>query len=294
MKLANESAEMTSRVLRKCADEIEPAGPWRWMCAVQNGTRLQVAARFEEGFLSLACLPDEIRTGTCGLEDALLGNGTLAGGVKLAFDYSSGRLRLQTDIAVLDEKQLADRLWWAINGFHDGCRLLQAPASGFDHSVSETTESGDALGELLRETSWASAERAPNDYSIELDHDIPARARIRMSKTGVVSSLELVRAKVMAETNRQALAVFLLSATGALRLVRAYAEESDAGWCFGMQVGLPPSPAVEEIDHALAALTAAHRMCARETSVLLDDSAARRYLAARDPSTINNEQKKES
>ena len=57
MKLANERAEIVSRVLSKCCDEIEPSGPWNWNCAVQNGTRLPIAANFDEGFLHLAWLP---------------------------------------------------------------------------------------------------------------------------------------------------------------------------------------------------------------------------------------------
>lgn len=294
MKLANERAENVSRVLSKCCDEVEPAGPWRWMCTVQNGTRLPIAAKFDKGFLHLACLPVKASDILCTVEDALLGNGSLAGGVKVALDGASGRFRLQTDIAVLDEKQLADRFWWALNGFHDGCRLLQSPVSRLDNLPGEITESGDGLGELLREISWPSTERGPNDFSVELDHDSAAKARIHMRKAGVVSSVELLRTNAIAETIRRALAVFLLSASSALRLTRAYAEESNGEWSFGMQVSLPPAPAVEEIDHALAALSTAHRMAARETTVLLDDAAARYYLAACEPSTMNDKLQKEN
>ena len=282
MKLANETAEMTSRVLNKCSDGVKPIGPWRWLCAVQNGARL------EDGFLHLACLTEESRNGACGLEEALRGNSALAGGVKLALDNANNSLHLRTDIAVLEEKQLHDRFWWALDGFHDGCRLLESPASHLNHAFFESTDSETNLGELLRETSWPSTERGPNEFTVELDRDFAAKARIRASKTGVELSVEFVRANAPAEVTRRALAMFLLSASGALRLVRAHSAELEGGSSFGMQVGLPPAPAAEEIDHALAALAVAHRACARETSVLLDEAVARCYLAARDTSTSND------
>jgi len=39
---------------------------------------------------------------------------------------------------------------------------------------------------------------------------------------------------------------------------------------------------MEEIDHSLAALSLAYRVCAREANLLLNEAAARCYLAARD------------
>jgi hypothetical protein len=292
MMLANQQAEIVSRILSTCCDKVEPAGPWSWNCVVQNGTRLPIAAKFEEGFLHLATGPTETENTACTLEDALLGNSSLAGGVKAALPGPSTLLRLQTDIAVLDEKQLTDRFWWAVNGFHDGSLMLRSPASPVNCQLSENCDEGDALRELLRESSWTSTVRGSNDLSVEIDRDSSARARIRMTKTGVVSSVELLRTNAIAETNRRALALFLLRATGALRFVRAHAQESSGEWSFGMQVSLPLA-APGEIDHALAALATAHRMYARETTVLLDDTAARWYLAACETSTTNDQQPKE-
>ena len=107
---------------------------------------------------------------------------------------------------------------------------------------------------------------------------------------GLLLNSELVRANTNAETSRQALAVFLLTATSALRLVRAYSEQLDCELAYGVQVNLPCAPATEEIDHGLAALSIAHRMCSQETNVLLNEATARYYLAARDLSTTNDHQ----
>jgi len=288
MRFANESAATAYRVLDKCAGELEPAGPWRWRCAVQNGARLPIAASLEEGFLHLACQPEETRKCICTLERAIYGNRGLAGGVKLALgrlDKAGSGFQLTTDLVVLEEKQLLDRFRWALDGFHDGYRLLKFPDSGRNRGAVEAAACGDGLGELLRESSWACTERGANDFSANLDADSAPPARIRMTESGVELSVELARWNAATEASRRALAVFLLTASGALRMARACAVDADGQTGFGLQVGLPAAPAVEEIDHALAALSIAHRMCAREANVLLNDAAARCYLAAREDST---------
>jgi hypothetical protein len=105
--------------------------------------------------------------------------------------------------------------------------------------------------------------------------------------------VELLRTNAAKEASRHALAVFLLTISGALRMARGYAEAADGHESYGFQVCLPDAPASEEIGHALAALSIAYRMCARETDVLLDAAAARCYLAARDSSTTNEPQHEE-
>jgi hypothetical protein len=243
---------------------------------------LAIAASLEEDFLRLSGRPEASRESACSLEHALLNNSRLAGGVKVALSAKEDGLHLASDIVVLDEKQLLDRLRWALDGFHDGLRLLKSPASRFESAATKARVFETGLGQLLREVSWPSAKRGPNEYTAELDADSAPPAIIRMNESGVVLSAELVRAGAAAKQGQRALAVFLLTATGALRLVRAYAEEVENGLAFGIEVNLSPAPAMEEIDHALAALSIAHRMCARESNVLLDEAVARCYLAARE------------
>jgi hypothetical protein len=115
-----------------------------------------------------------------------------------------------------------------------------------------------------------------------------------MTENGLELSVELVRANAAAEMSRQALAVFLLTVSGALRMARGYAMAADGQESYGFQVCLPAAPAAEEIDHALAALSIAYRMCAREADVLLNDAAARCYLAARESSTNPHQHEEEN
>jgi len=293
MRFASEAAATVFRVLDKCSSELRPDGPWRWKCAVQNGTRLPISASFDDGFLQLACHPGMIRKSANALERALLGNGEMTGGVRLALCGASGDLHLRTDILFLDETQLLDRFHLALNGFHHGAHLLKTLDSDSRSKCAEATQAvapGINLVELLHETMWATAERGPNDYSVELDAASAPPATIKLTENGLVASVELVRSEATAETTRQALAVFLLTASSALRMVRAYAVKTGEQMSFGFQVGLPHAPAIEEIDDALAALSVAYRNCARESNVLLNGLAAQSYLSAREDSTTEDHQ----
>jgi hypothetical protein len=295
MIVENEFAETTYRVLNKFASEIVPSGSWNWNCVVENGTRLPLSASFVEGFLHLSCRPDAFRKTSLALEDAMLSNISLAGGVKLAHDPSNNGLHLCTDIVVLDELQLRHRLEWALGGFHDGNCLLKSPTSHKDFRISQAVLVPVAdLAELLRGCSWPCTERGHNDFSADLDATGAPPASIRMIGNCLVLSVELLRCNATADISRLALATYLLTASSSLRMVRAYAEHADDQICFGFHVCLPSNPIEEEIHHSLAALSVAYRMCARESSVLLHSAAASQYLAARNPSTTDDQHNKEN
>jgi hypothetical protein len=289
MKFANESAATAYRVLNKCAQEMEPAGPWRWRCVMQNGTRMNIAAAMEDGFLQLICLPDAIRKATLAIEDAVLCNKSLAGGVKLAMNSSTTGLHLRTDIVIVEERQLIERLEWALEGFHEGNLLLHS-TDFLDEQAKPQIAADADLDELLRESPWSCTKRGPNNYSVELDAQAAPPAGIRINGSNLELSVELLRCGAPADASRHALALFLLTATSALRMVRAYAVRAENQESYGLQVSLQSSAASAEIDHALAALSIAYRMCAREAAVLLQAAAAHHYLAARDHSTTENHQ----
>jgi hypothetical protein len=289
MMLANETAATAYRVLNKCACEMESSGPWSWQCVVENGARLPLSASFDEGFMQLVCRPDSIHKTALALEDAMLHNKTLAGGVKLALSPADRGLHLRTDIVVLNEMQLRDRMEWALDGFHDGTRLLESPDAHGGCPRSQAAHVSDAaLADLLRESAWPCAERGANEFSAELDASAAPPARIRMNGSGLEMSVELLRCDAAAEITRQALALYLLSVSGSLRMARAFASHAGGQISFGFLVSLPSTPFAEEIHHALSALSVAYRMCAREANVLLHIAAARHYLAARNSSTTDD------
>jgi hypothetical protein len=290
MNLGNHTAAIARRAVYGCSDGVQPSGPWSWRFAIQNGTRLPVAAKFEDEFLHLTCSPGVDCRSTGLLERVLLGNSRLSGGAKIVLAEADGTLRVSADIAVVEEKQMQDRLRLAMHGFHDSIRLLKSGELTLEADGEESFASEPELKELLRASSWPSTESGHNDFSVELDADTGAAARIWRTKNSVVASVEFVRPAAISEVCRRATAVFLLTASNTLRFVRAYAAESEGQWSFGMQVGLPSVPAMEEVDHALAALSVARRVCARESNVHLCEAAASCYLAARNLSTTSEPQ----
>lgn len=288
MRFANESADTAFRVLNKCTDEMTLERPWRWSCAIQNGSRLPIAATLNEDFLHLDCQPDGSRTTACTIQQAILYNRTVAGGVKLALNDSSQALHLATDILVQDEKQLLDRFRWALVGFHDGYRLLEQSVSHPNLVEDHLRHDGISLPDLMRESSWRLTERGPGGLTTELDSLSSPSARLCATSREVALTAEFIRTNTVADCSKKAIALFLLTASSSLRLARAYGTETEDTWTCGMMVSLPALPAMEEIDHGLAALSVAHRMCAREANVLLDEAAARCYLAVRDLHTNNH------
>ncbi len=296
MNPAHDPAMTAFRVLGKCSSEVQPAGPWRWRCLVQNGARLPLAASIEEGFLHLEGHPETPGATMPLLERTLRVNASLAGGVKFALDAAGGGLLVCADLVLLDEAQMLARLPWALAGFHQAYSRLPAMDSGAHTAPAQgEVTAGARLAELLRETSWSSTERSLNEFVADLEADSAPPARIAVNELGLVFTLDLARSAPALEAVRQALAVFLLTCAGGLRMVRPFAVEEEAGQMkFGFQVCLPAAPAAEEIHHALGALSMAFRMCGRETSVLSDEATARCYLSVRSvPLTLNTDNAKE-
>jgi hypothetical protein len=282
MTLSNDAVGTAFRALARCSAELRPAGPWRWQCVVQNASLRPLTASVEDGFLHLAAHL-EARGGEAGdLDRALRANGMLLGGVKFALSPASRGLHLCTDIALLDEARLLERVHWALEGFHQAHGRLNGLDPDQGGAAARGAEvAGSRLAELLRETAWSCTERSPGEFAVDLHQDSLHPARIAASAHGVVLDVEMARCDTAAEAALRAMSIFLLTASGALRLVRAYAAGADKVRTFEMQVGLPAEPAPEELEHALAALSVAHQMCAREAKVLLDPAAARCYLAVR-------------
>jgi hypothetical protein len=292
MKLDRDIAATASRLLDKCMVDLRQTGPWRWQSIAQNGTLLPIESRLEEGFLQLATRPESRQREAAELERVLLGNSVLTGGVGAVLDPVSARLFMRADIPLMEdtrpeEKHLLHRLHLALEGFHAGADLMKSidAVSGFP--MPPAAASCARLTELLRECAWHCEERGTDEFSATLDAGSAPPAKVRMTEHDLQLSVDLGRTDAASEAVRTALAAFLLTTSSVLRMARAYAVETEGTWNFGFRVCLPAAPTPEEVDHALAALSTAYRISARETSVLLDEAAARCYLAARNLSTIN-------
>ncbi len=278
------------RVLRQCCHEVESRGPWQWQCLVRNSELLSIAASLGNGFLHLEYRTAEMEKRAPFLERALRANKTLPGGVKLVLGATDNDLHLRSDLPLEDAGRLRNSFERALHGFHEGeaafTTLRVANDRSFPSPVCGETNSGQ-LKEVLSEVAWPHTERASNDFSAELDAEGARRASLRLSDRDLETNVELFRSKDPSNTVRRALAAFLLSASRTLCMVRAYAETADDQELYGFQVSLSSAPAPEEVQDALAALSIAHRMCAREANVLLTETTAEHYLAARRFLTAN-------
>ncbi len=289
MKLASETAAVAVHALGRCFAGVQPQGPWLWQCVAQNGALMPVRASLAEGFLHLDCPPgtpagteQATKTGPGLIESALFRNASLPAGVGLAL-RSGNDLRLCADIAVLDEAQLLAGIHAALHGFHLALPLLSAPdAEESNIQPLRTAPAATGFAERIRESGWAFTERGSGDFSAQLDAPAAPPATICFSGDGVFFAVELTRVPRAAGTSQQAIAAFLLTTCGSLRLVRACASRTSEHQLFALQVSLPATSTPEEVGHGLSVLSLAYRLCAREVAFLLDEDAALCYLGARE------------
>lgn len=140
------------------------------------------------------------------------------------------------------------------------------------------------LEELMSEAGW-SFERSDDvtgSVGLETSRGSYRAVIVDCGGGGIDIGAALGPAMVPGDVSRRAIASFLLSAAGALRLVRATVEEGPGGAITPrFEVSLPEAPAVTEIDHALAALTAACEHCGPEVQALVEEGLAEQYLLAR-------------
>jgi hypothetical protein len=288
MQLVSTTAGIALHVLRQCCHEVQQNGPWHWQCSMRIGRALSIEASLGDGFLNLSCRPEGIGARSHALEQALRANRTLRGGVKLALGSSDCDLHLRADLPVVDEKRLRNSFERAVIGFQCEATALgehNAPPESGARSSVET--SPDGLKELLSEASWPYTQRGANDFSAELEAESARRACLRTNERDLEANVELFRSRTPTNAVQRALATFLLSASGALCMVRAYSQPVEGEELYGLQVSLAKAPAPEEVQDALGALSIAYRMCAREANVLLTDAAAQCYIAARRILAVN-------
>jgi hypothetical protein len=140
------------------------------------------------------------------------------------------------------------------------------------------------LDALVADAGWSSARSDDGTLTVDLETSRGVwRARIvNLGIDGVNIAAPLTSGTELEAVHRQALGLFLLSAAGGVRLVRATVDEGPRGVVMPrFEVRLPAAPAATEIDHALAALTAACEYCGPEARSLFEKDLAEQYLLVR-------------
>lgn len=282
MQFANRGWEIASHVLEKHCARVRAAGPWRWKCVLENGSLLAMEASLGDGFLHLATWPHAPSPSVPAVERALRANVNLRGGVRLALDSSSRNLHLRADLPVVDELQLAGALQSAVGGFHGGIMAIDALDTQPEPAPAEASASFAVnLADVLRDVAWPHSQRSANEFSAELDAESAPPATLHSRHGRIEAEVELVRSNVASGAGGRALAVFLLTANTGLCFCRAGSEPAQDQEVYRLQSCISASPAPEEVESALGALSVAYRCCVREASVLLNEGAAETYLSVR-------------
>jgi hypothetical protein len=261
--------------LASCAGDVRPLSGAEW--SIGDGA-CRVSARIDGGWLVLRRPFDAAVDGADVSPPALLRRSAgFAGGAK----FSLGA-RLQVGAEVPLDGDVEARL-------REACGALGAADAGREQAVTagdeSPTTSGDAdrLQHLCGEAGWGFTARPDGSLAVDLRvSDSYALAGIAAFPSGAVRvSVDVTGDGGAGDASpcRQALAIFALRVNDVVRLARAVLSGPANETHLRLEVVFGTQPTATELDHALAALSAAWSLCGREAEALLrDEQIARVYL----------------
>jgi hypothetical protein len=270
------------RVAGEClarAARLEKQGEESWRVSLHRGGILR--AQLDEGWLVLAADCAELPAGDPAV--LLRRNAELGGGVKFAYAAAppvlgAEGLQLRAEVPLSGgEEHVKRRVGDALAGFAEA---LDSQTSGVAPSAEAV--GGEApidLASLLAEAGWPFDQRPDGTMVVDLavpDGFFQAEIESRRGRTRLAASISSVANTP--DTCRRALSALLLRAAGAVRMARPALPAGEGPP--RIEVVLAGALTATEIDHALAALAVACRLCGREAALLQDDEAiSARYLA---------------
>lgn len=244
-------------------------------CCALNACVIAAHLRREGGWF--VCDVPQPRRRSAGCFKLLTDNGAMPGCARYCLT-AQGTLRLRAEIpssamSECDEpgSQGAER-----NAGDDieaivACVLA---ASGGDPS--------EDAGQLCRESGWPFTERSGGRYAVELEGPpgLPP-AIVSPSANGLDVSVDLLtldKGAAKAPQCLEAVSLFLLRLSGAVRMVRPSAHSIDDMTVFRLGVTVPPVGASAHVSHAFAALSVAVGLSRMECRALIDSAIAKTYL----------------
>lgn len=245
-----------------------------WRLSLGEAAELAARAEVDDGWLAMTVAWPEQLTPD-GAWPLLWRNARLAGQAKYAL--SGGRLQCRAEIDLAAGGDWAGRLRESYAGLVQAFALKDDAPAAPDEAAAA---SGPVpLAELLEQAGWPALLRDPQRAAVELEtgSDLYQQALVEQTPRGWRLTAELIEWREAAPESRRALAVLLLRACGAVRLIRAAARQQSQlrAW---LEVCYPSPPTPAELNHALAALSVACRWCAREAAALEDPALAQAYL----------------
>jgi len=260
-------------ILRSVARQVrEQQDGWRF--TVGDAADLGARAELGDGWLTLiAPWPEQLTPDRAW--PLVCRNARLAGQAKYAL--LEDRLECRAEIPLVAGADWAGRLRQSYAGFVQAFAVADgAPAApGEPGAAAEPAQ----LADLLEQAGWPALLRDPQRAAVELEtgSGLYHQALVEQTPGGWRLTADLVSWREAAEESRRALAVLMLRACGAVRLIRAAAREEFPlrAW---LEVCYPSAPRPAELHHALAALSVACRLCAQEAAALEDPALAQAYL----------------
>lgn len=287
------SWQIVDEAMKAALKDVRGSEHGTWRLRLSSGRSLQAQAWLRGPWICLGVPagprgrpprpePDRLWAHLC------LGAG-LPGGVRLAHANGSGPA-FRADIPfVRSAKLLADRVRRACRALDASRNVLRekspAPAPG---PVGPGRAGGNGvledLAALCEEAGWPASVRDEDHLAVNLQvqgrHDV---AMIRVDGRGRTHArVDLEVSRTLPSVCRGAMALLLLRANGATRAARAGGEEDEAGACtVFFEVSQAGKPLASDLGHALAALSVACQLNAREVRALRDPDLSRRYLGSR-------------
>lgn len=287
---SDDRVKLISDGLRQFSSLVQQQGNGSWEFSLANGAAESAQASIRDEWLTLS-VPFQGFGDAAAQWSLLHRNGTLPGLCKFALDYNC-LPQLRADLPLDWEQQpcsLRRRLAEAAEGMRSAVKWLHGsagvddPGTAEDHGIRESSsDCKPDLGRLLDEAGWPSVAGPGNRHSVQLEVRNGYSKVFVSYQNGadVVAHAELAKWEVLAPIQREALGIFLLTACGTIRMVRATVVETEARVTARFEVRLS-LPSAGELAHALAALSVAANICTREALSLGDERIARMYFAAR-------------
>ena len=279
--LTQSPASLVAESLEPLVAQLEEIGPQRWKFRLTDQETSPGSARLVDDWLHLR-MPVEHGIESEALDWLLARNGTLPGLSKFALAETGPALCLAAELPVGDEVGFAEWLRASVDGFTEGMAALGGEAAS---PIAEPppVEAAIDLAALCRETGWPHVVRPSGTIAIDLDvpHAFHQAVLQNHADHGLRVSVDLGAVGNVSSISLQAIGTLLLAAAGVVRMARPVLERPGEKLSAEWQVSLGEAATAQQLRHALAALSVACRVCARELKLLEDESIANAYLRVR-------------
>jgi len=283
--------ETVPEMLGECFGKIEAKGPRQWHLKASSTRSLSTDARLEDEWLILEARVRgrKRQAAPCAsrkLLQILELNGQLGGGARVALT-SDGLPRVKAEIPVGRGVPIDVRIKQAASGLKCAARALfrkRTREQGSAEDVAANARASDYdMRPVLDEAGWSYVERSGGKLAVTLEApDAFHQAIVKCHGDETVRiAVELASDGSLSPVRTQALALLLLTVSDTVRMARPTIEAAD-GYAARFEVTFGSPPCAAEVAHALAALSVACRLCAKESKVLcLHDGVAQEYVCSR-------------